>query len=104
MIDATTQRNRTWLLNVENLTMVHLCRRAIETEFGERLHLTAPDLLTRIRDYAGRSHNNDLRRLARPIIRLLNTPVGDEQTLDLSHIPTLRRHATRAAQPWPRAE
>lgn len=91
MIDATQQRNRMWLLKVENLTMVHLCRREIEQEFGERLHLTAPDLLPRIRDYAGRSRNNDLRRLARPIVRLLNTPVGEE--VDDGVIPPLaRRH------------
>lgn len=88
MSAAMLQRNRLWLLKVENLTMVHLCRREIEREFGERLHLTAPDLLPRIRDYAGRSRNNDLRRLARPIVRLLNTPVDEE--VDDSLVAILR--------------
>lgn len=94
-----TQANKTWLLEVENLSLVRECRRRISDEFGVKLQLSADDLLDRIQSYADRSHDLVLQRLARPIAKML--AVGDlqpQKTLDLSNIPVVA--PTKAASGW----
>lgn len=95
----STQANKTWLLQVENLALVRECRRRISDEFGVKLQLSSDDLLDRIQDYADRSNDRVLQRLARPIALMLKH--GDDSTnspIDLSNIPVVA--PTKVASGW----
>jgi len=84
----SVQANKTWLLQVENLSLVRECRRRISDEFGVKLQLSSDDLLDRIQGYADRSNDRILQRLARPIGQMLKH--GDthpQKPIDLSNIP-----------------
>lgn len=93
------QANKTWLLEVDNLTLVRECRRRISDEFGVKLQLSSDDLLDRIQDYADRSHDSTLQRLARPIAKMLAAgELQPHKTLDLSNIPVVA--PTKIASGW----
>jgi len=84
----SAQANKTWLLQVENLALVRECRRRISDEFGVKLQLSSDDLLDRIQDYADRSNDRVLQRLARPIALMLkNGEDPNSHSIDLSNIP-----------------
>lgn len=86
----SAQANKTWLLQVENLTLVRECRRRISDEFGVKLQLSSDDLLDRIQDYADRSHDRVLQRLARPIALMLKSgETPSQKSIDLSNIPVV---------------
>jgi hypothetical protein len=90
MTNISVQRNKMWLLKVENLTVVRECRRHIQKEFGVKLHLDADDLLESIQDYAGRSTDPTLRRLSRPIAHMLRGDFkNDSDQFGLAHIPVV---------------
>jgi hypothetical protein len=86
-----SQRNKMWLLKVENLTIVRECRKHIQREFGIKLHLDADDLLQNIENYADRSKDPTLRRLSRPIARLLRGNPEDSESFELAHIPVVAK-------------
>jgi hypothetical protein len=86
----SAQASKTWLLQVENLSLVRECRRRISDEFGIKLQLSSDDLLDRIQGYADRSNDRVLQRLARPIGQLLRSgEFQQRQQLDLSNIPVV---------------
>lgn len=84
------QRNRTWLLRVENLAIVRRCRTLIRDEFGITLRLDAPDLLEQIQRYSSRSRVAELRQVAAPITReLVRSSFARVEGPDLAHIPVV---------------
>ncbi len=84
----SAQANKTWLLQVENLSLVRECRRRISDEFGVKLQLSSDDLLDRIQGYADRSNDRILQRLARPIAVMLKSgETQPQKSIDLSNIP-----------------
>jgi hypothetical protein len=85
----STQTNKTWLLQVENLALVRECRRRISDEFGVKLQLSSDDLLDRIQGYADRSNDHVLQRLARPIALMLKNGADMSKNIDLSNIPVV---------------
>lgn len=86
----STRANKTWLLQVENLALVRECRRRISDEFGVKLQLSSDDLLDRIQNYADRSSDRVLQRLAQPIgIMLKNGETLPHSSIDLSNIPVV---------------
>lgn len=98
---ANVKAQKTWLLEVDNLALVRECRRRISDEFGVKLQLSSDDLLDRIQEYANRSEDTVLRRLARPIAALLaNDNFQPHAQLDLSNIPVVA--PTKTASGWNR--
>ena len=96
---ASVQANKAWLLQVENLAVVRECRRRISDEFGVKLQLSSDDLLDRIQNYADRSNDRVLQRLAQPIAQMLKTgEFQHSQQLDLSNIPVVAPQ--KAASGW----
>lgn len=92
---ASVQANKAWLLQVNNLALVRECRRRIIDEFGVRLQLSSDDLLNRIQNYADRSNDRVLQRLAQPIAQMLkNGDFQQAQQLDLSNIPVVAPQKT----------
>jgi hypothetical protein len=86
----SAQANKTWLLQVENLSLVRECRRRINDEFGVKLQLSSDDLLDRIQGYADRSNDRILQRLARPIAQMLKgSGAMVHRSIDLSNIPVV---------------
>lgn len=89
MVDTVQQHHKNWLLRAENLNVVRQCRKCIMSEFGVVLHLDADNLLPRIEHYAALSSNPTLRRLVRPIVRLLHGSGDDIASFELAHIPVV---------------
>jgi hypothetical protein len=91
MLPVSPQLTKTWLLKVENLSLVRACRRQIEDEFGVRLHLNEDNLLEQIQEYAYISGDPGLRRLAQVIESGLKAAeTQDICQLDLANIPIVR--------------
>jgi hypothetical protein len=91
MIPVSPQLTKSWLLKVENLSVVRACRRQIEEEFGVTLHLTAEDLVEQIQEYAHISNDPGLRHLARAIEASLTHASAEHLPIaDLGNIPVVR--------------
>ena len=101
--NSSSSFNKTWLLQVKNLTLVRECRRLISDEFGIKFQLSSDDLLDHIQEYAERSSDPVLQRLARPIAALLLEGHPDNShKMNLSNIPIVASKKT--ASGWTKSE
>jgi hypothetical protein len=61
VMEAVSDSN--WLMQYRILRLVNQCRRLIQSEFGEKLHLTDDTLREMLAQFAGRSRNQALQRV-----------------------------------------
>jgi len=91
-------RCRNWMLRAENLSIVRECRRLVQKEFGVTLHINDERMLEKICEFAARSQERSLQRVALPIERLLmyGHLSGEFDDMSLSGVLTTSRPSARA--------
>lgn len=89
VMEAVSDSN--WLMQYRILRLVNQCRRLIQSEFGEKLHLTDDALREILAQFAGRSRNQALQRVYAELRLALIDLEGQDELLSAPAAPTGQR-------------